>query len=92
MQLNPASLYITLMRLAMLQTQRESAPGSAPPNAALCAAWPGKSGSPANYYSKYCVPSLNPGHYWYFAGGWALLALVVGFFFFWRAETRYGRG
>jgi teichoic acid transport system permease protein len=92
MQLNPASLYITLMRLALLQTQRESAPGSAPPNAALCAAWPGKSGSPANYYSKYCVPSLNPGHYWYFAGGWALLALVAGFFFFWRAETRYGRG
>jgi teichoic acid transport system permease protein len=92
MQLNPASLYITLMRLALLQTQRQSAPGYAAPDKALCDAWPGKSGSPANYYSKYCVPTLNPDHYWYYAGGWALLALVAGFFFFWRAETRYGRG
>ena len=24
--------------------------------------------------------------------GWAVLALVVGFLFFWRAEAKYGRG
>jgi teichoic acid transport system permease protein len=29
---------------------------------------------------------------WPLAVGWALLAAVVGFVFFWRAETRYGRG
>ena len=29
---------------------------------------------------------------WPLAIGWALVALVVGFVFFWRAETRYGRG
>jgi teichoic acid transport system permease protein len=29
---------------------------------------------------------------WPLAVGWALVALVVGFVFFWRAETRYGRG
>jgi teichoic acid transport system permease protein len=29
---------------------------------------------------------------WPLAVGWALLAAVVGFLFFWRAEARYGRG
>ena len=29
---------------------------------------------------------------WPLAVGWAVLAAVVGFIFFWRAETRYGQG
>jgi teichoic acid transport system permease protein len=91
LQLNPAALYITLMRLALLQTDRLSAPGAAPYNAALCAAWPGKNDTQP-YWSAHCAPVINPAHYWYYAAGWALLALVAGFFFFWRAETRYGRG
>jgi teichoic acid transport system permease protein len=33
-----------------------------------------------------------PHHVWAFAGGWALLAGVVGFVYFWKAEERYGRG
>ncbi|MGW0823451.1 ABC transporter permease [Streptomyces sp. NPDC002845] len=36
--------------------------------------------------------SYLPPHVWAFALGWALLAGVVGFVFFWRAEERYGRG
>ncbi|MQA83981.1 MAG: ABC transporter permease [Streptosporangiales bacterium] len=28
---------------------------------------------------------------WYVGGAWAVLALVVGYFFFWQAEERYGR-
>jgi teichoic acid transport system permease protein len=91
LQINPAALYITLMRLALLKTERLSAPGAAPYNAALCKAWPGKTDA-SRYWSAHCNPVLNPSHYWYYAAGWALLALVVGFFFFWRAETRYGRG
>jgi teichoic acid transport system permease protein len=91
LQLNPAALYITLMRLALLQTQRESAPGSAPYNKARCAAWPGHTQA-SLYWSKYCAPTINPTHYWYYAIGWAVVAMVAGFFFFWRAETRYGRG
>jgi teichoic acid transport system permease protein len=31
------------------------------------------------------------GTVWIWAAGWALVALAVGFFFFWRAEERYGR-
>ncbi|MCT7354969.1 ABC transporter permease [Streptomyces sp. 15-116A] len=36
--------------------------------------------------------SYLPPHIWAFAVGWALLAGVVGFIYFWKAEERYGRG
>lgn len=32
------------------------------------------------------------GHVWLLAVGWALLAGIGGFVFFWKAEERYGRG
>jgi teichoic acid transport system permease protein len=98
LQLNPAALYITLTRNAMMSSQRDSAPGSKPYNAALCQVWH-KLGTVKNaparyqYDSAYChYAGANPAHFWYYAIGWAVLALVVGFFFFWQAETRYGRG
>jgi teichoic acid transport system permease protein len=92
MQINPAALYITLMRLALLQSARASAPGSAPANPALCAAWKHATTTAQLYYSKYCPAVVSYSHYWYYAIGWAVLALVIGFFFFWRAEVTYGRG
>ncbi|MFC7991655.1 ABC transporter permease [Streptomyces pilosus] len=36
--------------------------------------------------------SYLPPHIWAFAVGWALLAGVVGFVYFWKSEERYGRG
>ncbi|TWD29876.1 teichoic acid transport system permease protein [Streptomyces sp. T12] len=36
--------------------------------------------------------SYLPPHIWAFALGWAVLAAVVGFVYFWKAEERYGRG
>jgi teichoic acid transport system permease protein len=94
--INPAAIYITLMRLALLKDQRESAPGAAPYNKAECAKWPDVvvNGHTYQYLynSKYCMPVINPDLNWPLAAGWAVLVMVVGFFFFWRAETRYGRG
>jgi hypothetical protein len=29
---------------------------------------------------------------WMYGVGWALVALVIGYFVFWRAEVTYGRG
>ena len=97
LQVNPAAVYISLMREAMLQSQRISQPGAKPYNKALCQEWSTvghRTGVAAKYQelSAYCHPSINPGHYWYYAIAWAVVALVVGFWFFWRAETRYGRG
>ena len=36
--------------------------------------------------------SYLPPHVWAFAVGWALLAGVAGFIYFWKSEERYGRG
>jgi teichoic acid transport system permease protein len=97
LQLNPAALYITLMRNSLLLTQRESTPGSKPFDARLCAQWVTlghKVGAPAKYQmqSAYCHYYANPDHFWYYAIGWAAVAIVAGFYFFWRAEAKYGRG
>jgi len=97
LQINPAALYITLTRNAVMPTQLMSEPGSKPYNQALCQAWK-TIGQARNaptrvlYDSAYCHSAINPAHLWYYAIGWALLAVVAGFFFFWQAETRYGRG
>ena len=36
--------------------------------------------------------SQLPPHVWAVAAGWALLAGVGGFIYFWKAEEAYGRG
>jgi teichoic acid transport system permease protein len=98
LELNPAALYITLTRNALMASQRESAPGSKLYDAAKCHQWTTlghEKGKPEIYqtYSAYChFVGANPAHFWYYAIGWSVVAVVVGFLFFWRAETRYGRG
>jgi teichoic acid transport system permease protein len=91
LEINPAALYITLMRNSLLQSQRRSAPGSKPYNSTLCALWDTKA-KQYNLDSAHCHFYANPDHFWYYGIAWAVLALGIGFFFFWRAEAKYGRG
>jgi teichoic acid transport system permease protein len=102
LQINPAAVYITLIRNFLLAGQRTSMPGYHPYNLARCALY-AKGPGPTQqtqaiyaakyiYYSSYCRPVVTVPALWGYAVGWALLALVAGFIFFWRAETRYGRG
>ena len=81
----------------MLETQRQSQPGAQPYNARLCREWHtlghgAHATKQQQMLSAYCHPVTNPDHYWYYGIAWAVLALVVGFYFFWRAEAKYGRG
>jgi teichoic acid transport system permease protein len=97
LQLNPAALYITLIRGALLETQRESAPGSKPYNKDLCGVWVHAGHKPhapnsALLDSAHCPYFANPSHFWYYAIGWAVVAFILGFWFFWRSEAKYGRG
>jgi teichoic acid transport system permease protein len=92
LQLNPAAIYITLIRNSLLLSQRLSAPGSKPANARICHKWPGTAADPHYYASAYCTAVINPDHLWFYAVGWAVVALIIGFVFFWRAEAKYGRG
>jgi teichoic acid transport system permease protein len=98
LQINPAAVYITLTRNALLASQRQSIPGAAPRNARMCAlyyAHPTKYVNPqptGGYYSAHCAPLVSITQLWLYGVGWALAALLIGFFFFWRAEVTYGRG
>jgi ABC-type polysaccharide/polyol phosphate export permease len=101
LQVNPAAVYITLIRNALLRSQRISMPGYHPYSAVRCAMY----GDPAKYhitqqafndkviyYSSYCHPVVSQSALWLYAAGWAVAFAVIGFFFFWAAEMRYGRG
>jgi len=105
LQVNPAAIYITLVRNALLTSQRTSAFGYQPYDQAKCLLWQGtakgtltEASVGAHTYSKYltysayCHPTFISAHLWEFGIGWALVALVFGFWFFWRKEVFYGRG
>jgi teichoic acid transport system permease protein len=87
--LNPAAVYISLARYALMYTQRANAPGAKPYNAAACALFNAKK-IPA--LQAYCHPVTSITELWLAAVGWAVVTLVAGAVFFWQAETRYGRG
>jgi len=89
LSVNPAAVYISLTRYAIMATIRTDAPGARPYNAAQCALFNAKK-TPA--LQAYCHPGIVPGELWLAGIGWAVVTLVVGVFYFWQAETRYGRG
>jgi teichoic acid transport system permease protein len=87
--LNPAAVYISLARYALMETQRANAPGAKPYNAAACALFNAKK---IPSLQAYCHPTTTIGELWLAGIGWAVVTLVVGAVYFWQAETRYGRG
>jgi len=87
--LNPAAVYISLARFALMSTQRANAAGAKPYNAANCALFNAKHSAPLQ---AFCHPIVVPSQLWIAAVGWAVVALIAGIVFFWQAETRYGRG
>jgi teichoic acid transport system permease protein len=90
LQFNPAAVYISLMRFALMSSQRADAPGAQPYNAAKCAIFTAK--HTPDSYQAFCHPDATWGPLWIAAAGWAVLALAVGVVYFWQAENRYGRG
>jgi teichoic acid transport system permease protein len=93
LQINPAAVYITLVRYALLAEYRNALPGAKPYNRHNCGLY---RVLPGQYprFSAYCHPSTLPSipSLWIWGAAWAVVAVVVGFLFFWRAEARYGRG
>lgn len=91
LQVNPPAIFISLVRNAILTSQRLSHPGAAPYDARLCEMY---AGFPDRhlYDGAHCPPVLGQPDIWLIGVGWAFVTLVIGFVFFWQAETRYGRG
>jgi teichoic acid transport system permease protein len=93
LQYNPAAIYITLARNALMSSQRLSMPGAKPYNEALCNLFKNPATQASHLRdSAYCHGIASVGHLWLMGAVWAIVALAVGFVFFWRAEVRYGRG
>ena len=86
---NPAAVYISLTRYAIMATIRADAPGAQPYNAARCALFNAKK-LPA--MQAYCHPDITTSELWLAGLGWAIVTLAAGVLYFWQAETRYGRG
>jgi len=86
---NPAAVYISLTRYAIMATFRADAPGAQPYNAARCAIFNAKK---IPSLQAYCHPEISVGQLWLAGTGWAVVTLVAGVLYFWQAETTYGRG
>jgi teichoic acid transport system permease protein len=86
---NPAAVYISLTRYAVMSSYRADAPGAQPYDAARCAIFTVKK-TPS--MQAYCHPDITTSELWLAGIGWAVVILVAGVLYFWQAETRYGRG
>jgi len=86
---NPAAVYISLTRFAVMSSYRADAPGAQPYNAARCAIF---TVTKTPSMQAYCHPDITTSELWLAGVGWAVVMLVAGVLYFWQAETRYGRG
>ncbi len=86
---NPAAVYISLTRYAVMSSYRADAPGAQPYNAARCAIFNAKK---IPEFQAYCYPDISVSQLWLAGVGWAVVILVLCVLYFWQAETRYGRG
>ncbi len=89
LSVNPAAVYISLTRYAIMSTERRNAAGAKPYNLAECHLFMSKH-TPA--LQAYCHPGIVAPELWLAGLGWAVVTLTIGVVFFWQAETRYGRG
>jgi teichoic acid transport system permease protein len=95
MQINPAAVYIALVRNALLSKLRATVSTYQPYNRHLCQLAVGSKHPyiPAHpALLGHCHLVVGGPSLWLYGAGWAVLAIVVGFFLFWRAEVTYGRG
>jgi teichoic acid transport system permease protein len=94
MQINPAAVYIELVRNSLLTSLRQTVAGYRPYNRELCAVGLHQQARgvlhPALLNSCHLV--VGNGSLWLYGVGWAVAAIVVGYFVFWQAEMTYGRG
>jgi teichoic acid transport system permease protein len=86
---NPAAVYISLARNAIMSSYRADAPGAKPYDAGKCAIFMVKK---TPEFQAYCHPDITVSQLWLAGVGWAVVILVLGVLYFWQAETRYGRG
>ena len=80
LQINPAAVYISLARNAILTSQRNAWPGSKPYNAANCALYHSATAANAKgsvlEFSAYCHGTVTMNGLWLWGIGWAVAGPV----------------
>jgi teichoic acid transport system permease protein len=103
LSLNPPAVFISLVRVALMQTYRTNSPGNAPYSKVACELFkkdPGGthvSRATGTHVSNiplqaHCHAIVTNTDLWIAAVGWGIGFFVVGIVFFWQAESKYGRG
>jgi teichoic acid transport system permease protein len=95
MEANPGSVYVELARRSLMGSYRHDLSHMQAKYGARCAAGgtTHKQIAQAATACKQHSELIATNHMiWIYAVGWAVVAFVVGFWFFHRAEERYGRG
>ena len=101
LSLNPPAVYISLVRVALMQTYRQNAPGNQPYSLLRCQQFYADKGGthlvngvPTTNATlqAYCHAVVTNNDLWIAAIGWGIGFVVVGIIFFWQAESKYGRG
>jgi teichoic acid transport system permease protein len=103
LSLNPPAVYISLVRVALMQSYRTNSPGNAPYDAKECALFKADPGGthvsaatgklvPNIPLQANCHAIVTNTDLWIAAVGWGVGFFVVGLVFFWQAENKYGRG
>jgi teichoic acid transport system permease protein len=94
LQINPAAVYIELVRNSLLTSLRNTVAGYRPYNRQLCAVGLHQQARGVSHPALLdsCHLVVGNGSLWLFGVGWAILAIVIGYFVFWQAEVTYGRG
>jgi teichoic acid transport system permease protein len=85
---NPAAVYISLTRYAIMATYRAGAPGAKPYNATRRALFNAKK---IPSLQAYCHPDITVSELWLAGTGWAVVTLVAGVLYVWQAETVVNR-
>jgi teichoic acid transport system permease protein len=94
LSLNPPAVFISLVRVALMQSYRTNAPGNQPYNAHNCYLfhYPPAGHKPNPALQAYCHAVVTNNDLWLAGVGWAVVFFVLGIVFFWQAENKYGRG
>jgi teichoic acid transport system permease protein len=103
LSLNPPAVFISLVRVALMQSYRTNSPGNAPYSKAACALFRRDPGGThvslatgklvSNIpLQAHCQAIVTNTDLWIAAVGWGVGFFVIGLVFFWQAENKYGRG
>ncbi|MFL6056773.1 MAG: ABC transporter permease [Actinoallomurus sp.] len=95
MAANPGSVYVELARRALMGSYRKDLHRMQTNFYNQCHAQtftPTRAHKAVNACKEYAALASTNHMIWFYALGWAVVAFVVGFWYFHRAEERYGRG